>query len=287
MTGRAKLISIVVVALLSLIGWAYVYVSQNPITVSINATIGSTQPATTTTTLPTTTTTENTTTTTQPATTTTTENTTTTTQPATTTTTLPTTTTTVEVSEGNDSVTINDNNPQNVSIYEGVYTAFEGYEGDNQFALDQLVKQLPSDLRKGIENNVIFVNGCHSYAFITLDRCPFGVWDSAGTFSDGSTNADWKMSVWVSNRAFANSKEFDTLMHESAHALSYLTRNCQDPNGINQRKLAQDYFGGEELFADALVLYYGGDYVYYRQNNQLTNEEQSFLDSYITLCCGD
>ena len=95
------------------------------------------------------------------------------------------------------------------------------------------------------------------------------------------------MSVWVSNRAFANSKEFDTLMHESAHALSYLTRNCQDPNGINQRKLAQDYFGGEELFADALVLYYGGDYVYYRQNNQLTNEEQSFLDSYITLCCGD
>jgi hypothetical protein len=140
-------------------------------------------------------------------------------------------------------------------------------------------------LRKSVENNVIFVNGCHSYAASILDRCPFGVWDSAGTFKDGSTNSNWKLSVWVSNKAFANNRAYDTLLHETAHALSFLTRTCVNPEGENQRTKAREFFGSEELFADALVLYYGGDYVYYRDNNVLQEDEREYLANYIALCC--
>jgi hypothetical protein len=162
---------------------------------------------------------------------------------------------------------------------------FDGFEGENQFKLDELVAMLPEELRKSVENNVIFVNGCHSYAAKILDRCPFGVWDSAGTFADGTTNSNWKLSVWVSNKAFANDRAYATLLHETAHALSYLTRSCVNPEGENQRKRAQEFFGSEELFADALVLYYGGNYVYYRDNAVLQTSEREFLDNYIALCC--
>ena len=75
------------------------------------------------------------------------------------------------------------------------------------------------------------------------------------------------------------------MLHETAHALSYLTRSCVNPEGENQRKRAQEFFGSEELFADALVLYYGGNYVYYRDNAVLQTSEREFIDSYIALCC--
>jgi hypothetical protein len=277
--------SAIVVAVILFISASYVYVNNNPIEINIQATIGSTQistttSTTTTTTIPTTTSSSSTSTT-------------TTTTSTTTTTTIPTTTTTIEVSEKDDSevsekddsVTINTNSEEDNEIYEGEYTLFDGFEGENQFKLDALVATLPEELRKSVENNVIFVNGCHSYAAQILDRCPFGVWDSAGTFADGTTNSNWKLSVWVSNKAFANNRAYATLLHETAHALSYLTRNCVNPEGENQRKKAQEFFGNEELFADALVLYYGGNYVYYRDNAVLQSSEIEFLDNYVNLCC--
>ena len=147
-----------------------------------------------------------------------------------------------------------------------------------------MVNNLPEELRRSVVNNVIFVNGCHTYAATILGRCPFGVWDSAGTFADGSTNSNWKLSVWVSNKAFANNRAYNTLLHETSHAFSYLTRSCVNPDGVNQRKNAQGFFGSEELFADALVLYYGGDYVYYRDNTVLSNTEIEYLAEYIALC---
>ena len=103
-------------------------------------------------------------------------------------------------------------------------------------------------------------------------------------FADGSTNSNWELSVWVSNKAFANNRAYNTLLHETSHAFSYLTRNCVNPDGVNQRKNAQGFFGSEELFADALVLYYGGDYVYYRDNTVLSNTEIEYLAEYIALC---
>ena len=276
-----NLTSAIVVAVILFISASYVYVNNNPIEINIQATIGSTQistttSTTTTTTIPTTTSSSSTSTTSSSST-----STTTTTTSTTTTTTIPTTTTTIEVSEKDDSVTINTNSEEDNEIYEGEYTLFDGFEGENQFKLDALVATLPEELRKSVENNVIFVNGCHSYAAQILDRCPFGVWDSAGTFADGTTNSNWKLSVWVSNKAFANNRAYATLLHETAHALSYLTRNCVNPEGENQRKKAQEFFGSEELFADALVLYYGGNYVYYRDNAVLQASEREFIDNYV------
>jgi len=285
-----KFTTALVVLIVVFIGGLYIYVINNPIEINIQATIGSTESSTvssTTTTTNPTTTSSTTTTTTNPTTTsstTTTTTTTTTSSTTTTTTTVPVTTTTIEVSQKDDSVTINADSSENIEIYEGEYTSFDGFEGQNQFNLDGLVNNLPEELRKSVQNNVIFINGCHSYAATILGRCPFGVWDSAGTFADGSTNSDWKLSVWVSNKAFANNRAYNTLLHETSHALSYLTRNCVNPEGENQRKNAQEFFGSEELFADALVLYYGGDYVYYRDNVVLQESEREYITEYIALC---
>ncbi|MDA9607816.1 hypothetical protein N9S33_01845 [Candidatus Actinomarina] len=277
------------------IGVSYIYVLDNPVEINIQATIGNTTtttaPVTTTTTIPVTTTTAPVTTTTASVTTTTAPVTTTTTIPVTTTTapvtttTIPTTTTTIEVSQEQEEVTINTNSEEDREIYKGEFTSFDGFEGENQLRLNELVASLPDELKKSVESSVIFVNGCHSYAATILERCPFGVWDSAGTFADGTVNSKWKLSVWVSNKAFANNREYDTLLHETSHALSYLTRNCINPEGEKKRIEAQEFFGSEELFADALAIYYGGDYAYYRENIVLQDSEREFLDNYIALCC--
>ena len=225
-----KLTVTIVILIVLFISLSYIYVINNPIEISIQANIGSTETSTTSSS---TTTTSSSTTTTIPATT-------TTSTTTSTTTTIPRTTTTIEVLEKEDSVAFNSDNSENIKIYEGEFISFDGFEGENQFNLDTLVANLPLELRKSVENNVIFVNGCHSYAATILGRCPFGVWDSAGTFADGSTNSNWKLSVWVSNKAFANNRAYNTLLHETSHALSYLTRNCVNSEGENQRKKAQE-----------------------------------------------
>ena len=50
------------------------------------------------------------------------------------------------------------------------------------------------------------------------------------------------------------------------------------------RKDAWNYFGGEEKFADALVLYFGGSYNHYRLTGDLTNEENIYLTKFIDTC---
>ena len=58
------------------------------------------------------------------------------------------------------------------------------------------------------------------------------------------------MSIWVSNRAFEANQAEDVLIHESSHALSFITRNCNTSENTSYRIDAWDYFGGEEkLFA--------------------------------------
>ena len=279
MSKRTKLVAASILSIILFLGVSYNYVLNNPVSVTVTASIGTT----TSTTTSTTTTSTSTTTTTTTTTTSTTTTSTTTTVP-TTTTTIPTTTTTVEVSPEKDSVTINDNNPVDPTPYEGVYAAFEGFEGENQNLLDSLVQNLPEVYKETLLEKISFINGCHLYGVEMLGECPFGVWDSAGTFKNGDTNADWKLSVWVSNRAFRSNVAFDTLLHESSHAFSYLNRNCVAPDGTNKRKQAQEYFGSEELFADSLVLYFGGDYVFYREMNSLSQAENDYLQEFINLC---
>ena len=286
MNKRTKLIASSILVIILFLGVSYNYVLNNPVSVTVTASIGTTtSTSTTTSTTTTSTSTTTSTTTTSTSTSTTTSTTTTSTSTTTsTTTTIPTTTTTVEVSPEKDSVTINDNNPVDPVPYEGVYAAFEGFEGENQTLLDSLVQNLPEVYKETFLEKISFINGCHLYGVEMLGECPFGVWDSAGTFQNGDTNADWKLSVWVSNRAFRSNRAFDTLLHESSHAFSYLSRNCVAPDGTNKRQQAQEYFGSEELFADSLVIYFGGDYVFYRETNSLSDAESVYLQEFINLC---
>jgi hypothetical protein len=215
--------------------------------------------------------------------------TTTTLAPTTTTTLAPTTTTTttvpVNISEDEESLQIvEDEDVDEQLLYDGPYLSFAGFEGSNQRLLDELVAALPEELKGVVKNKILFINGCHQYALSVVSRCPYGVWDSSGTYPDGTKGAEWTLSIWISDRAFTAGEQRDVLIHESAHALSYLTRNCNTENNTSFRKDAWDYFGSEEQFADALVLYFGGSYNHYRISGDLTNEETNYISNYIGTC---
>ena len=215
--------------------------------------------------------------------------TTTTLAPTTTTTLAPTTTTTttvpVNISEDEESLQIvEDEDVDEQILYDGPYLSFAGFEGSNQRLLDELVAALPAELKAVVKNKILFINGCHQYALSVVSRCPYGVWDSSGTYPDGTKGAEWTLSIWISDRAFTAGEQRDVLIHESAHALSYLTRNCNTENNTSFRKDAWDYFGSEEQFADALVLYFGGSYNHYRLSGDLTNEETNYISNYIGTC---
>ena len=200
---------------------------------------------------------------------------------STTTTTIP---TIVGISEDSESVQIIDVDVKETTLYEGPYSSFAGYEGENQILLDQEVSNLPLTIRTLMEEKVIFINGCHEYAKSIVGRCPYGVWDSSGTEPDGSKGSEWKLSIWISNRAFEANEYMDVLLHEASHALSFLTRECLDSDNDNYRMNAWDFFGGEEKFADAVVLYYGGSYNHYRDSGPLSLEEVDFIDGYMNTC---
>tara|TARA_B100001250_G_scaffold4076_1_gene3499 strand:+ start:3380 stop:4168 length:789 start_codon:yes stop_codon:yes gene_type:complete len=194
----------------------------------------------------------------------------------------------IAVSEDSESVQIISNEDDASAVmYEGPFTSFAGFEGTNQLTLDNLVDNLPATLKGIIEKEVLVINGCHQYALSLVGRCPYGVWDSSGTDPDGEKGADWSLSIWISDRAFAAGQVKDILIHEASHALSYLTKTCISPENTNYRKDAWDYFGGEEQFADALVLYFEGTYNHYRTKGQLTQEETTYLDTYISVCTGN
>ena len=193
----------------------------------------------------------------------------------------------IAVSEDSESVQITSNDDEDVVIYEGPFTSFAGFEGNNQLSLDNLVSDLPVTLRQIIVEEVLVINGCHQYALSLVGRCPYGVWDSSGTDPEGEKGADWALSIWISDRAFASGEARDVLIHEAAHALSYLTKTCISPENTNFRKDAWDFFDGEEQFADALVLYFEGEYNHYRTKGPLTSEENEYLNNYISTCTGN
>ena len=190
----------------------------------------------------------------------------------------------IAVSEDSESVQIISNEDDEVVIYEGPFTSFAGFEGTNQLTLDSLVDDLPATLKAIIEEEVLVINGCHQYALSLVGRCPYGVWDSSGTDPEGDKGADWALSIWISDRAFAAGQVKDVLIHEASHALSYLTKTCISPENSNYRKDAWDYFDGEEQFADALVLYFDGEYNHYRTKGPLTDQETEYLNNYISTC---
>ena len=206
----------------------------------------------------------------------TTTSTTTTVPPSTTTTSTTTTTTTTSTTTTSTTTT---------TIYTGPFAEYAGFEGTNQTTLDELVKQLPPLLLQIIEtNNISVINGCHQYGASLVGRCPYGVWDPSGTSSDGTKNAEWTLSIWISDRAFSAAVSYDVLLHESLHAFTYSTRNCPKDSTTLYRQDARDFFGGEEYLVDALVRYYGGAYNHYRTAGELDSSEQEYLTGYINTC---
>ena len=102
------------------------------------------------------------------------------------------------------------------TVYTGPFAEYAGFEGTNQTTLDELVKQLPPLLLQIIEtNNISIINGCHQYGASLVGRCPYGVWDPSGTSSDGTKNAEWTLSIWISDRAF--SAEFPMMFYFMNH----------------------------------------------------------------------
>ena len=171
------------------------------------------------------------------------------------------------------------------TVYSGPFSKYAGFEGSNQSQLEELSTQLPELMLKIINvNNISVINGCHQYGKSLVDRCPYGVWDQPGTSPDGTKNAEWSFSIWISNRAFAAGVAYDVLLHESLHAFSYSTRNCPTETNTNYRQDARNFFGGEEYLVDALVLYYGGTYNHYRTTGKLDEGETNYLTKYINTC---
>ena len=207
-----------------------------------------------------------------------------------TTTTVPPSTTTVPLSTTTTSTTTSTTSTTTTStttttVYTGPFAEYAGFEGTNQTTLDELVKQLPPLLLQIIEtNNISVINGCHQYGASLVGRCPYGVWDPSGTSSDGTKNAEWTLSIWISDRAFSAAVSYDVLLHESLHAFTYSTRNCPKNSTTLYRQDARDFFGGEEYLVDALVRYYGGAYNHYRTAGELDSSEQEYLTDYINIC---
>ena len=171
------------------------------------------------------------------------------------------------------------------TVYTGPFGKYPGFEGSNQTTLEELAKELPALMLQIIDtNNITIINGCHQYGASLVGRCPYGVWDPSGTNLDGTKDADWPLSIWISNRAFSAGVAYDVLLHESLHAFTYSTRNCPKNSNTNYRQDARDFFGGEEYLVDALVLYYGGRYNHYRTLGNLNSEEQTYLTDYINNC---
>ena len=208
---------------------------------------------------------------------------TTTTVPPSTTTTVPPSTTTTSTTTSTTSTTTT--STTTTTVYTGPFAEYAGFEGTNQITLEELVKQLPPFLLQIIEtNNISVINGCHQYGASLVGRCPYGVWDPSGTSSDGTKNAEWTLSIWISDRAFSAAVSYDVLLHESLHAFTYSTRNCPKNSTTLYRQDARDFFGGEEYLVDALVLFYGGTYNHYRTTGELDSSEQEYLTGYINTC---
>ena len=209
----------------------------------------------------------------------------TTTTSSTTTTVPPSTTSTTTTSTTSTTTTSTTTTTTTTTVYTGPFAEYAGFEGTNQTTLDELVKQLPPLLLQIIEtNNISVINGCHQYGASLVGRCPYGVWDPSGTSSDGTKNAEWTLSIWISDRAFSAAVSYDVLLHESLHAFTYSTRNCPKNSTTLYRQDARDFFGGEEYLVDALVRYYGGAYNHYRTAGELDPSEQEYLTGYINTC---
>lgn len=164
------------------------------------------------------------------------------------------------------------------------YSVFEGDDNDNvriQFA----IYQLPEPFRSILLDEVKVINDCHPYGEVLYNRCVYGVFDPLGYGADGRHGNEWEMSIWISDRGLESGNLSDILLHEAAHAYSYLKlKRCMLQDGTSFREVAHKRFGNEENFADAFVHYYGGKWTHYVQRDYLEMHDNKWFTDMIEYC---
>lgn len=164
---------------------------------------------------------------------------------------------------------------------------FPGFEGDKEanLRIQLAIYQLPDPLRSILTNEVQVLNGCHPYGEALFNRCVYGVFDPVGYGADGNFGNDWAMTIWISDRGLESGKLKDILIHEAAHAYSYLVlKQCVLQDGSTFRNLAHQRYGNEENLADVFVYYYGGKWTNYYKLDYLPVEENKWMTDMIDYC---
>ena len=164
---------------------------------------------------------------------------------------------------------------------------FPGFEGDEEanLRIQLAIYQLPDPLRIILTNEVQVLNGCHPYGEVLFNRCVYGVFDPVGYGADGNFGNDWAMTIWISDRGLESGKLKDILIHEAAHAYSYLVlKQCVLQDGSTFRNLAHQRYGNEENLADVFVYYYGGKWTNYYKLDYLPVEENKWMKDMIDYC---
>ena len=165
--------------------------------------------------------------------------------------------------------------------------SFPGFEGDEETntRIQLAIYQLPEPLRKILTTEVQVINGCHPYGEALFNRCVYGVFDPVGYDADGNYGNEWDMTIWISDRGIESGRLNDILIHEAAHAYSYLAlRYCIVSDGTSFRTLAHNKYGDDENLADVFVLYYGGKWTNYYQRENIPIGDRSWIKNMIDYC---
>jgi hypothetical protein len=145
--------------------------------------------------------------------------------------------------------------------------------------------QLPEPLRTILTSEVDVLNGCHPYGEALFNRCVYGVFDPVGYGADGNYGNNWAMTIWISDRGIQSGKLKDILIHEAAHAYSYLVlRGCILQGGTTFRELAHQRYGDDENLADVFVYYYGGKWTNYYKLDYLPEQDRKWVADMIDYC---
>tara|TARA_B100000927_G_scaffold62422_1_gene48916 strand:- start:165 stop:1076 length:912 start_codon:yes stop_codon:yes gene_type:complete len=162
-----------------------------------------------------------------------------------------------------------------------------GIEGDENsgIRIDIAIFQLPEPLRSIVRDEVEVINGCHPYGEVLFGRCVYGVFDPVGYDADGNYGNEWANSIWISERGINSGNLYDILLHEAAHAYSYLKlQHCLLETGVSFRDVAHKKFGNEEFLADAFVYFFGGNWTNYYVIENLSIEDTNWIRDMVTYC---
>ncbi len=174
---------------------------------------------------------------------------------------------------------LNSNQENNVS--------YPGFEGDveSNLRIQLVLSQLPEPLRKIVTTKVDVINGCHPYGEALFNRCVYGVFDPVGYGADGNYGNEWAMTIWISDRGIESGKLNDIVVHEVAHAYSYLVmKECILQDGTSFRELAHDRYGDDENLADVFVYYFGGKWTNYYKLEYLPEQDRKWMTNMIDYC---